>query len=351
MRSMGMTAYRGPRGAQEWGEVVCMTGSERRDHGGDLGAAIARFGGDPAAWIDLSTGINRVPWPVPALPAPVWRDLPDAAAFEGCTAAARRAYGVPAGAAVLPVAGAQAAIRHLPRLRPAGRAAILGPTYNEHAAAFAEAGWQVETVRAVDALAGADAAVVVNPNNPDGRRHAPGALERLAGQVGLLAVDESFVDVDPLLSLCPAAGRPRLVILRSFGKFHGLAGVRLGFAIGAPGEIDRLRALEGPWAVSGPALAIGTAALADEAWASATRARLAVDAARLDALAEAVGWRLVGGTSLFRLYDTGDAARAQARLGKARIWSRRFPWSPSLLRLGLPGAGAEWERLAEALDG
>ncbi len=320
-----------------------------RDHGGDLGAARARFGGDAAEWIDLSTGINRIPWPVPALPEAVWRDLPGAAAMAACAEAARRAYGVAPGAAVLPVAGAQAAIRLLPRLRPPGRAAVLGPTYNEHAAAFAAEGWRVAEAATPDALAGADAATVVNPNNPDGRRTDPEALLALAERVGLLIVDESFADVDPALSLCGRAGRPGLVILRSFGKFHGLAGARLGFAVGAAADIARLAALDGPWAVSGPALALGAAALADAAWAEATRARLGADAARLDRLAAGAGWRAAGGAALFRLYDVGDATAAQAALGRARIWSRIFPWSARLLRLGPPGGAAEWARLEAAL--
>ena len=130
-----------------------------------------------------------------------------------------------------------------------------------------------------------------------------------------------------MLSLCPRLGRPGLIVLRSLGKFTGLAGLRLGFALGAPSDIARLAELAGPWAVSGPALGLGAAALADAAWAQATRARLAADARRLDALAP---WPLAGGTALFRTYDTPDAAAAQDRLARARIWSRIFPWSPPL---------------------
>ncbi len=247
---------------------------------------------------------------------------------------------------VLPVAGAQAAIQLLPRLAPPGCVAILSPTYNEHAAAFRAAGWQVEDTSDIAALAGADAAVVVNPNNPDGRRHTPGDLTALAARVGLLIVDESFADPTPDLSLCPTLGRPGLIVLRSLGKFTGLAGLRLGFALGAPSDIARLAELAGPWAVSGPALALGAAALADTAWTQATRARLAADARRLDALAP---WPLAGGTALFRTYDTPDAAAAQDHLARARIWSRIFPWSTRWLRLGLPGEPTEWDRLAAAL--
>lgn len=322
-----------------------------RDHGGDLGAAIARFGGAPSDWIDLSTGINRRPWPLPPLPGAVLRSLPGLEEVAACAAAARAAYGTPPGLACLPVAGAQAAIRLVPALRPAGRAGVLGPTYNEHAAAFAAAGWQVREVADLDGLRGFDAVVVVNPNNPDGRRWPPQSLRALAGRNGLVVIDESFADADPSTSLCPTLeDAPGIVVLRSFGKFYGLAGLRLGFALGPEAEIALLRDLAGPWAVSGPALFAGRLALADAAWAEATRARLAAEAGRLDRLAGAAGWRLVGGAGPFRLYDTGDAAAAQARLAGRRIWSRAFPYSDTWLRLGLPGSEAEWEALALALS-
>jgi len=318
-----------------------------RDHGGDLGRAIARFGGTPADWIDLSTGINRLPWPVPPLPADAWRALPTATATAAAVEAARTAWGVRGPA--LALAGAQAAIQLLPRLAPPGRAGILAPTYNEFAAAFAAEGWRVEEVAAPDRLAGCEAAVVVNPNNPDGRRLEPSALVALAGKVGLLIVDESFADPHPEVSLAGAELPGNLLVLRSFGKFHGLAGVRLGFVLGAADLLAALARRAGPWPVSGPALALGAAALADADWRDRTIARLARDAARLDAMAAAAGWSCLGGTSLFRLYDTGDAAAAQARLARARIWSRVFPYSPSWLRLGLPGPEAEWTRLTSAL--
>ena len=154
-------------------------------------------------------------------------------------------------------------------------------------------GWQVETVDAPGALAGADLAVVVNPNNPDGRRHRPDDLAALAADVALLVVDESFADPEPDVSLLPRLGHDsaNLVVLRSFGKFYGLAGVRLGFAVTGAALAERFRALAGPWAVSGPAIASGRAALADRAWQEATTRRLVADARRLDALADAAGWR------------------------------------------------------------
>lgn len=318
-----------------------------RDHGGNLDQAVARWGGSTAGWIDLSTGINRVPYPLPALADEVWTALPTRAARERLVEAAADAYGT--GAAILPVAGAQAAIQMIPRLTAPGCARVLGPTYNEHAGALRAAGWQVEEVSDLDALAGADLAVVVNPNNPDGRSYAPARLTALAERVGRLVVDESFADPQPDLSLAAQAGEQGLLVLRSFGKFYGLAGLRLGFVLGAPADIAALDAMAGPWPVPGAALEVGRVALIDREWARATTARLKDEAKRMDRIGAAAGWVPLGGAELFRLFGTPDAAAAQARLARAKIWSRIFPYSPRWIRLGLPGSAAEWTRLEDAL--
>lgn len=304
------------------------------DHGGGIDAAVKRWGGVRADWLDLSTGINPRPYPVPALGGDVWTALPDAGAFMSLEAVARRFWRVPEGAAVLAAAGASALIARIPALAPAGCVAIAGPTYNEHARAFRACGWDVaETSTA--------AAVVVHPNNPDGRlQPVPDAALRV--------IDESFCDLCPDESQIALADQAGVVVLKSFGKFWGLAGLRLGFAIGDPVLIARLAAMVGPWAVSGPALLVGAAALADEAWARDTRARLVADAARMDALMTGAGAAVAGGTTLFRLYDVGDAAAWQDRLARHRTLGRVFPYSDRWLRLGLPD-GAGWARLEAAL--
>src|SRR5215475_13479128 len=197
------------------------------DHGGNLDVALDRFGGRPEDWIDLSAGINRQPYPVGDLALRSWTALPSRGEIENLHQAARQAYATRA--PVLAVAGAQAAIQMLPRLAQPGRARILVPTYNEYAPTLAAAGWRVEEVDELDALGGADLAVVINPNNPDGRRHDPKSLLALASRVKRLVIDESFADAVPGISLAAEAGQTGLLILRSFGKFYGLAGLRLGF--------------------------------------------------------------------------------------------------------------------------
>jgi cobalamin biosynthetic protein CobC len=313
-----------------------------RDHGGNLEQARATYGGDD--WIDLSTGINRVPYPVPAISAEAFSALPTKAAMAGLVRAAFTAYGT--NAPMVALSGAQAAIQLVPLLRPTGLARVLGPTYNEHAATLRACGWQVEEVGDLDALRGADIAIVVNPNNPDGRHWSRAALLALVGQVGLLVVDESFADPLPAQSLAGNAGTDGLLILRSFGKFYGLAGLRLGFALGAPADMARLTELSGPWPVSGPAIEVATLALQDKAWAKATTARLLGEVVQMDEICTNFGWQALGGTPLFRLYAAPDAHQAQAQLARAHIWSRVFPYSKTWIRLGLPGSQAEWARMA-----
>ncbi|MCZ8335991.1 MAG: pyridoxal phosphate-dependent class II aminotransferase [Rhodobacteraceae bacterium] len=304
------------------------------DHGGGIDAACARWGGSRADWLDLSTGINPRPYPVPTLPPDAWTALPDRAAFAALEQAARRFWAIPDGAALIAAPGASALIARIPALLPPGQVAIPAPTYNEHARAFRACGWTVTD----DAT---EATVIVHPNNPDGRLHpAPAAP--------FTVIDESFCDVTPHATHIAQATRPGTLILKSFGKFWGLAGARLGFAIGDPALIDRLKPMIGPWAVPGPTLAIATAALNDPAWAVTTRARLATDSQRLDALMVSAGLTALGGTTLFRLYDTPDAALWQDRLARHHILSRIFPYSTRWLRLGLPD-GDGWPRLEHAL--
>lgn len=318
-----------------------------REHGGNLDLAQQRFGVRAEDWIDLSTGINRLPYPVGEMSARAWSALPSRAEIETLHQAARHAYRTHA--TIVALGGAQAAIQLLPQLAAPGRARILAPTYNEYAGVLSAAGWDVQEASTLDALAAADLAIVVNPNNPDGRQFAPKDLLALLPRVGRLVIDESFADAVPLLSLAPEADKQGLLILRSFGKFYGLAGLRLGFALGNAADVERLTALSGPWPVSGAAIAIGSRALRDDAWAEATSARLVRDCVRLDAMAEAQGWRLIGGASLFRLYETPDALAAQEKLARSQIWSRVFAQNSTWLRLGLPGGEAEWMRLAEVL--
>ncbi|PZN92585.1 MAG: threonine-phosphate decarboxylase [Hyphomicrobiales bacterium] len=252
--------------------------------------------------------------------------------------------------------GTQILIDLLPRVCPdiahAGPVAVLGPTYAEHALAWRKAG---ATVTEPTTLAGTDAAatvVVVNPNNPDGSSLPPDELAalaaRCAGRGGMLILDEAFADFTPEASLIPALP-PATMVLRSFGKTYGLAGVRLGFAIGEVERIAALRSAMGPWAVAGPALTIGAQALGDGGWLREAAVARAADAARLDGMLAPLG-EVIGGTALFRLLAAPDAQALFAHLGACGIYARRFQHMPDRLRFGLPGDAEGWARLDAALS-
>jgi cobalamin biosynthetic protein CobC len=323
-------------------------------HGGNLDAARRLFPGAPEPFTDLSTGINPHSYPVPQLSADVFARLPEPAETERLAAIAAKSYGAPSPDCVVAAPGTQILLTPVAALVPPGNAAVLGPTYGEFSCAAALAGHEVAEVEDVSQLLDADLAIVVNPNNPDGRVFSKNELLDLADarrfRGGLLVVDEAFVDAGPDgVSLCNEVGRGGIVVLRSFGKFFGLAGVRLGFAVAAPATAARLAALLGPWAVSGPAIAIGQRALADAAWIHAMRERLEGDARRLEAILTAAGTETVGGTSLFQLVRTPAADQLFHNLGCAGILVRRFPEYPDWLRFGLPGNDVAWDRLCRAL--
>jgi cobalamin biosynthesis protein CobC len=325
------------------------------EHGGDLSDAIARFGGEATAWLDLSTGINPTPWPVPDnLLKPFLQRLPARADEEALLDAAREAYRVPDHVGIVAAPGTQALIQWLPRLAPAGAVAIATPTYSEHARAWAGCGHDVLSMDGFDVLpADARHAVIVNPNNPDGCIAPLDAIKRIATPVrergGWLVVDEAFVDVIPDATAASLCAELPLIILRSFGKFYGLAGLRLGFAVAAPATIELIRNALGPWSVAGPALAVGAAALRDAGWAGDMRQRLGRQAERLDAILKDTGGNIVGGTSLFRLLRHPDAARIHTHLAQKHIWTRKFTYADDLLRFGLPGTDRDFARLSAAL--
>ncbi len=322
------------------------------EHGGGLDAARRRFPEAPEPWIDLSTGVSPIAYPLPNIAPQAWSRLPDADAVTALERAAMGAYGAPAHLQVVAGAGTQAFIRSLPRLYADRRVATLGFTYAEHEASWRAAGARTRVAATLDELAGADVAIVVNPNNPDGRLERRESLielgRGLARHGGLLIVDEAFMDVTPEASLAPLA-EENVVVLRSFGKIYGLPGARLGFAICAPLLAARLRAELGPWSVSGPALAIGASALSDAGWLEQTRISLRKSARRLDAVLDAAGFEIVGGATLFTLAARTDAEFWFKRLARRGILTRRFEQRPRWLRFGLPACEEQWTRLREAL--
>jgi cobalamin biosynthetic protein CobC len=323
-------------------------------HGGNLSVARRLVPQVLEPWIDLSTGVNPHAYPLPALDAETWARLPDGDGLARLEAIAAGRYRAASPDHVVAASGSQQIIQTLARILPARRVGVLGLTYSGHQRAWRAAGAQVERVETVAELAPFDIGVVVNPNNPDGRivRRAQllGISGALAVHGGALVVDEAFMDFDAAEeSLSPALPGGGAIVLRSFGKTYGLAGLRLGFAIAPPAFAALLRDALGPWPVSGPAIAIGSTALADAAWLEAAGACLAAEAARLDRLLSERGSEIVGGTKLFRLAQRIDARAVFERLLRFGILTRPFADAPQRLRFGIPASEEQWRRLAEAL--
>ena len=322
-------------------------------HGGGIAAAAARHSGRPEDWLDLSTGINPNPVALPPVDMAAWHRLPDRHRQDAARAAAARYYGT-ADALPLPVPGTQSVIQLLPRLiAPGRRAAVLSPTYGEYARVLENAGIAVDRVASLEDIGPVHGlVVVVNPNNPDGRLVGRDVLlalhRRVAAQGGMLVVDEAFGDMRPEHCIAPLAGEPGLLVFRSFGKFFGLAGLRLGFVIGEEAVLERIEDWLGPWAVSGPALSIATQLMAGDT--AAIAATIAERKAGLDAVLSAAGLRIVGGTALFSLVEDARASALYERLCRHRILVRPFDYAPQWLRFGLAPDAAADARLAAALS-
>ncbi|PUA18020.1 threonine-phosphate decarboxylase CobD [Glaciimonas sp. PCH181] len=324
------------------------------EHGGNLSAAINRFDGANglrSAWLDISTGINPRSYPVPALAADAWHRLPEEHA--GLAAAAAHYYGAPA---MLPVAGTQAAIQALPCLRPSSCVVVAAPAYAEHAHCWARAGHAVREIAYADlatTVADCDVMVVCNPNNPTGAIVAADVLltwaAQLAARGGWLIVDEAFADTSPQLSIAAATAQPGLIVLRSVGKFFGLAGLRLGFVAAEKTLLSRLAEYLGPWSVSGPAQAIGYAALSDVVWQQNMRQQLQQQGQRLQTLL-AQNAIESSGCALFQWWPEPRAEAFHQHMAERAIWVRLFTRGAGGIRLGLPPDEAGWQRLTVALD-
>lgn len=325
------------------------------EHGGNLRDAVARYGRPLQDWVDLSTGINPRFYPVPQIAEHAWHRLPEKS--DALNQAAQTFYETPR---VLAVAGTQAAIQALPRLRPQSRVLVSAPSYAEHAYQWRRHGHQVTELPYGElnaAVPAADVVVVCNPNNPTGAGMMPQTLlqwvEQLRSRGGWLVVDEAFADTLPESSVAPYADRPGLIVLRSVGKFFGLAGLRLGFVAAEESLLHQLENAIGPWTVSGPAQQIACAALNDKAWQDATRTYLQQQGDRLRSLLRKQGYRS-SGTDLFQWCSDADlqgqTEEMWRHMAEQGIWLRLFKQAARGLRFGLPADEPAWQRLERAFD-
>lgn len=333
----------------------CMSPFPVIPHGGSGVDFLTRhFPEAPRPWIDLSTGINPWAYPCDDVSKNSWERLPSPALYRKCRAAAADYFGVaPDNVAILP--GSQAAISLLPNLFPASSVAVLEPTYGEHQASWQAAGHSVERVGAkAIAWSGADVVVITNPNNPDGqailRDKILHVMKNRAPDKWLI-VDEAFVDVNPELSVAGGCASSNLAVFRSFGKFFGLAGIRLGFLVAQNFLVERLEGMIGPWAVAGPALEIGARAYADRSWQDTTRGHLKIAMRDVRDMLRRHRLEIIGGTDLFVLVEHQQAQALFGELCRNGIYVRRFADNYRWLRFGLPADAASASRLDHALGG
>ncbi len=325
---------------------------EKLHHGGRLRTAAKRYNIPLEDWVDLSTGINPNGWPVKIIPAAMWQRLPED--DDELIEVACRYYGAPS---LLPVAGSQAAIQALPQLRQQSRVCLLSPSYTEHAHAWQRADHHVTTVtpeQIDDALPDTDVLVIINPNNPTGAVFSVEQLldwhSQLAKRGGWLIVDEAFMDVTPKQSIASHTASPGLIVLRSLGKFFGLAGVRVGFVCANETLLAQMDVVLGPWTISNASRWVAIQALQDYGWQERTRLNLVKENERLLSLLSQHNLPPDGGCEFFLWVNTPHAATIHERLLRQGILTRLFN-TPQSLRFGLPGTEVEWGRLSEILIG
>jgi cobalamin biosynthetic protein CobC len=306
-----------------------------KEHGGDLDRAVTKFGGKKSEWIDLSTGINPNFYPIDPIKNIDIHTLPSQDDIKNLIDVASKSYNTNGFLKV--VSGAQAAINLLPYLISKGDVSIIEPTYNEYNQTFLNANWKVNIVQNLKKMEGSTIAIICNPNNPDGKLYSNEDLLKISKNVEYLIIDESFMDQYPGKSLSHKLDdQTNILILRSFGKFFGLAGIRLGFLISNK-EIDKkIQFLVGTWPISNVAINVASKALIDKVWIMNTISFLKEGSYFLDCLASEISWKVVGGTNLYRLYETPNADDAQYKLANFKIWSRRFTYSKKWIRLGIP---------------
>ncbi|MEP3524357.1 MAG: threonine-phosphate decarboxylase CobD [Hyphomicrobiales bacterium] len=329
-------------------------------HGGDIEEAMqfaikaGYDAGKAEDWLDLSTGINPHPYPLPSIASSHWHQLPQPSHMNALLDAAARYYGAPSANHLIAAPGSALLIQMLPSLLNAKSVSIVSPTYGDHAAAWARNGQDINQIKTPHEGAADGITVLVNPNNPDGKTYDADTLKTLAARHsnagGWLIVDEAFEDCEPNLTAAALTRDYNVIILKSVGKFFGLAGLRLGFAIARPDICARLSAYLGTWAVSGPALSLGRAALQDVDWQTKTRETLKAKSSVFNKLLQDNGLRICGRTDLFTLIEEDNADALFMRLLSHKIYVRRFDYNPHWLRIGLVDCDHNLNRLQKAVS-
>lgn len=326
-------------------------------HGGNLDQAKKLFPEVTGSWLDLSTGINPYSYPFSSLDISLYEKLPSYSHEENLRQVAADYYGCKNKSCVALAPGTQILISLMPTVLNAKEVYVLYPTYEEYISSWWQAGVKVTRVVNFEdfetlCLQKNVVGVICNPNNPDGRKIDIARLESLIKKWSVsgnhLILDEAYMDFSgqSMAYLLPSPG---LLVLRSFGKTFGLAGLRVGFLLASPEIVQRIRYMLGLWPVNGPALQIAAEALQDGLWKIETEKKLRIQQKRLDAFLQSHSFNLVGGTLLFRLFYHRSANDIWKHLASHGIWVRKFDYNPNWLRFGLLYRQADWQRLEAVL--
>lgn len=323
-------------------------------HGGRVLAAAKKYHIAKENWVDLSTGLNPNGWPVPKVPTEVWQALPED--DDGLQTAACQYYGCDA---CLPVAGSQVAIQILPTLRSRSKVGVISPTYAEHEYNWKQSGHDVTQVNINDVdqyINELDVLVVINPNNPTGdlikSKQLLSWYQYLSTRGGWLIIDEAFMDVTPEHSLVSSANKPGLIILRSMGKFFGIAGIRCGFVIADNEILQRLAKKIGPWSLTGPTRFVAKQALLDKTWQVTIIKKINESSIRLRDLLSQSGLPPKGGTALFQWLEHAYAEELYEACAEKGVLIRLYKTNEatSSLRFGLPASEKQWQQLNNVLN-
>ena len=310
-------------------------------HGGQLKLASERYQIPLGQWVDLSTGINPHSYPLPRVPDYIWQRLPEV--NDGLEDVAAEYYG---SKHLLPVSGSQEAIQRLPLLRNKSRVGIISPAYHSHRQAWETAGHEVIEIQRpflAKTLPSLDVLLLVNPTNPTAERYSLNELRQwhsiLQTKKGWLVVDEAFIDLTPEASLISQEPLEGLIVLRSIGKFFGLAGIRLGFVWAMPDILLSLVQLQDDWSVSNPARWAGKIALGDTAWQLQQRHEIPENMLELKRFLSDRYDAPVAEAGLFAYVtlEKGKAIEEHQSLCQKGILTRLFSESGAL-RFGLPSS-------------
>jgi L-threonine-O-3-phosphate decarboxylase len=325
------------------------------EHGGGLIAAARKYKRPLHEWLDLSTGINPIPYVVPEIPAEIWRRLPQD--NDELLEAASAYFGT---AALLAVSGSQAAIQLIPHLFERSRVGLMLPSYNEHKHAWIQAGHEIVEIQSNSSISAQcsqlqlDVLLLCNPNNPTGDlidlQTIEECLSIMKKKQGTVLVDEAFMDSTPEKSVLPLLEQyqDNLIVLRSLGKFFGLAGARVGFVAASTQILSALTEKLGPWTISGPSRFVACHALRNTQWQESNRHFLKTTAKKLlDELASAK-LPADGYTDYFAWVKHRNARQLHEMLCQAGIFTRYFA-EPASIRFGLPATATESLRLRAEL--